>query len=213
MKKISDFIYIFELFPRDYRPIAFINLINYKMKELLQTALDEKDKNLLFKIFDEWLISNDFEYNDSDLKSIVNYFVEENNLSELTSDYFSYLLKKQELSDITSKLDEIIISFFFKNKNFEMIISLVKDYDIFRDKILNELSMDALKLNDFYGAEENDNFIIFKIFIKALRNNESFAQLPEIVGSIYLNEITLTQNQIINELQKKDIQYKILDNI
>ena len=211
--KIDDFNCIFELFPMKYRTTKLMNLINKKMKELINSYSEVKNMDMLFKIFDEWLISNENQEIDIDL--IVKYFVEDNNLQEIASGYFSYLIKNKKNESITFKLKEIIIPFFLQHNrdnlnNSETIISLIKDCEKFRDYILSLLDNRVLKSEDFYDIEENDNFNLFKLFIESCKNMLSE---DEINSGLYYMEGIIIQNNITNDLQKKDILYNKINKI
>ena len=213
--KIKDIDCIFELFPMKYRTTKFLKILNKKMKELINniTSSEIKDKDILFKIFDEWLISND--NREIDIKSIVTYFVDDDNLNEFTSGYFSYLIKNKKKESITFKLKEIIIPFFLQHNRDELdssetIISLILDCDQFRDYILAQLDDRVLKYEDFYDTNENDNFTLFKLFIESCKNMLSE---EEISSGLYYMEGIIIQNNITNELKQKDILYNKLNKI
>ena len=94
IKKVKDFKSIFDIFPIENIDQSFTFLINGKMRDLIYTVLDEKEKNynFLFEIFDDWFICNDQNY--LDLNFVIN-LMEMNYI--LTSKYYFHLLENKKM--------------------------------------------------------------------------------------------------------------------
>jgi hypothetical protein len=95
----------------------------------------------------------------------------------ITSKYFFYLIKNQNLKTIFGKLKDLIIEFFvdqFKDKtnkgqNAESVISLLilcTDNN-FRVSLLNKMNKMIMKEEEFYSKEENENFLNY--FLKNVK--------------------------------------------
>ena len=211
VKKVRDFKSLFDIFPIKSIDREFTLLINGKFQDIILTALDDKFE-VLFEIFDNWLIIND--YNKLDLgwvteKLEINY--------DLTSKYFFYLLKNKNMNLITEKIKNLIINFFLKqNKegvnNAESLISLllIAPNNNFLLFFLNQLNNQIMTEKDFYQKEETKSFVLFKLFFEKcndlLKNNA-------IAGGVYLLQTVLIKNKIFNDLQNCDVQYNIINSL
>ena len=189
-------------------------LINGKIEELIFTVLDEKEENydLLFEIFDDWILLNDNNGLDLDFctKQLeLNY--------NLTSKYYFYLLKSKKMKYIGMKIKNIIINFFLEqnrvgNNNAESLISLLlvssdSDFCLY---VLNQFNDKILTENDFYQKEENQNFLLFKLFFEKC---SELIQNREIRQGIYLYESIEIKEKIYNDLKNNNVRYEIINNL
>ena len=175
IEKIIDIKSIFDIFPIKFIDREFTLQINNRLTKVLYLILEEKEENynLIFDIFDKIFIIN--EYANLDLTYIFNLIASLNYV--ITSKYFFYLIKNQNLKTIFGKLKDLIIEFFvdqFKDKtnkgqNAESVISLLilcTDNN-FRVSLLNKMNKMIMKEEEFYSKEENENFLNY--FLKNVK--------------------------------------------
>ena len=152
MKKVKDFKSIFDIFPIKYFDQDFTLLINGKIRDLINTTLNvkEKDYEIFFEIYDCWLIINS--YNNLKLNWVIN-LIELN--VHLASKYYFHLLKSNKMKQILMFIRDFIMGFFLHynryNNNAESLISLLllcdKELCIY---FLNELNNKIMEEKDFY---------------------------------------------------------------
>ena len=214
MNKIRDFNSIFEIFPLEYFDKDFTFLINGKIQKLIYTVLDENEKNfeLIFNIFDNWLICNN--NNNLDFNFVIN-LIEIN--YDLTSKYYFHVLKSQKMKVVAMKIRNFIINFFIvQNKegksNAESLISLLllspnSDFCLY---FLNQLNNKILTEEEFYQKEETENFLLLKLFFQKcneLINNK------DISDGRYLRESLSIRNKISNNLFNSRVKYDVINNL
>ena len=212
MKKFKDLKIIFELFPKTAINKKFVKQINDKIQNIIFKALDEKKEEIVFSIFDNWLIVND--YNSNDLNEITK-FIEMN--YDLTSKYYKNLLENQKMSYVLEKIKKSISNFIInqyndKKLNANSIISMLlisKDKKII-SHFLNELEKNILTENDFYQKEENLNYQLFKLFL------EKCSQLiknKDLYDGQYLIKTIEIQSKIHNDIISNNVEYEKINNI
>ena len=214
MKKLEDINSIFMIFPIKFIDKDFTLLLNEKIGKIKNTILEKKDKDydLYFYIFDNCLFCND--NNNLDLNVVVDLLTIN---YDITSKYYFYLLKNEEMKSIVMKIIVIIFKFFLlKNKedkaNAEVLISLLllshnKRLDLY---FLNQLDKRILTEEDFYEKEENSNFILFKLFFEKcdkLIKNVEISEGKYLLGSI------LIKNKILTDLKENRIKYSIINKL
>ena len=214
MRKFKDFNSIFEIFPIKYFDYNFTLLINGKIGDLIYSILEEKEEvyDLLFKIIDNWFVCN--EYNNLDL-NYVSDLIELN--YDFTSKYYFHILKNKKMQFIAMKIKNNIIRFFLKqnkegNNNAESLISLLllAPDDQFCLYFLNQLDQKILKEEDFYQKEENQNYLLFKLFFERCME---LIKKPEINQGKYLSESIIMKNKIYNDLKNNEVRYDIFNNL
>ena len=218
IEKIIDIKSIFDIFPIKFIDREFTLQINNRLTKVLYLILEEKEENynLIFDIFDKIFIIN--EYANLDLTYIFNLIASLNYV--ITSKYFFYLIKNQNLKTIFGKLKDLIIEFFvdqFKDKtnkgqNAESVISLLilcTDNN-FRVSLLNKMNKMIMKEEEFYSKEENENYLFFKLFFEKCKD---LLKINEISTGIYLDESMLIKSKISTDLSENKIKYDITYNL
>jgi len=212
MKKIKDFIGFFEIFPIKIFNQDFTFLINGKIEQIIFTALNEKENiyDSLFSIFDNWLICN--EYNGLDLNYITNILAK---IKKFTSKYYFYLLKNQNMTFIANKIKNNIMNFFLwqegeGNDTAETLISLLllshgSDLCLY---FLNQLNNKILTEKDFYQKDENQKFLLFKLFFEKCGE---LIQNPAISQGYYLEQSLKIKIKISNDLISSNVRYDMMD--
>ena len=218
IEKIIDIKSIFDIFPIKFIDREFTLQINNRLTKVLYLILEEKEENynLIFDIFDKIFIIN--EYANLDLTYIFNLIASLNYV--ITSKYFFYLIKNQNLKTIFGKLKDLIIEFFvdqFKDKtnkgqNAESVISLLilcTDNN-FRVSLLNKMNKMIMKEEEFYSKEEKENYLFFKLFFEKCKD---LIKINEISTGIYLDESMLIKSKISTDLSENKIKYDITYNL
>ena len=214
MQKIRDFESFFDIFHIDSIDKNFTFLINGKIDKLRYTVLDEKEENYeyLFDIFDKWIICN--EKNRLDLNYVTDILKINYNF---TSKYYFYLLKNVKMKYIVMIIQNNIISFFLEqnregNNNAESLISLLiyaPDYN-FCLYALDQLNNKIMKEKDFYTKEENQKFLLFKLFFEKCGE---LIQNPQIAQGKYLYESLRIKYKIYNDLNNNTVRYDIINGL
>ena len=216
MKKLRDFKSIFDIFPIKAFDIEFTFLINGKINEFFNLGINEKEQNyeIIFKILDKWIIVN------NKLRLQMNYIIETIEINhDLTSKYYFYLLKTQEMQYYATLFKDSILKFFLNqnlnrrgNNSAESLISLllIAPNNEFLVFFLNKLEKQILTEQEFYQRDETYNFLLFKLFYEKcsdlIKNNE-------ISNSKYLYNTVLIKNKIYNDLQNNQVPYNIVKDL
>ena len=210
MKKISDFIFIFEFFSIENIDKEFVYIINDKLELLIDKAKFEQDEKLIYSVLNNWIIINCI--NNINISNILIRFD-----NKLKSNYFSILIKNKDMEKYIIQFKDIIVPFVLnnnksKNGNAETIIYLLLNFDNneLRCDILSELSDRDLKNKDFYCIGENDDFLLYKLFFEKCQH---LFNLPEINTSTYFLKITSIRSKLENDLKNKDVEYNIIKKI
>lgn len=208
MKKFRHFKSIFELFPLKNINKKFTNYINEKMGVLIYTALDEdKNEKLIFSLFDNWLIINEYNLMDLNLmteKIEMNY--------DLTVKYYRNLLENPKMSFILEKIKRNLSNFFLKQYNDRKLNadSIISMLLISKDKKITSYFLDVLEKyilteNDFYQKEENLNYQLFKLFLEKCT---LLIKNKELYEGQYLIQTIKIQSKIHDQLLNKNVEYE-----
>lgn len=224
MKKVLDFLSIFDLFPLDKIETNFVLLINAKINEIRYTTLEEKEENLkkVFKIFE-----NIFRLNCSNKDLNFNFPIKVVQINfNFASKFYFYLLGQKDLFDSIMESKDSIIDYFIeqtrkKSENAESLISLLqlspdKKFSII---LLNKMNYIIMNEDDFYQIEENDKFHFFELFLERIENlnkNEFVSEGDYLIKSLEIKTkllymiykiIKFLSIELINYLEQTMIQY------
>ncbi len=216
IKIVNDMESIFEIFPNLYIKVRLLLYINNKFKELLN-LINENNCNISYSVIDQWLTVNYYAGEIlTDLGEIVNELNELNKFNQFTFKYYLYLLKKDNMKPIFEKIKNYIISFLIDQNNTGIIdekslITLLRESpdDDFRVNFVKKIDQKILKEADFYTKEETPNFEFFRLFLSNVNKNleEKFR------GCAYVEDSTIIQTKIIDDLKNKNVQYEKIKNL
>ena len=154
-------------------------------------------------IIDKWITFNANDPKMDKLKEVIEAL---NKLNQFSSDYYQYLIRKEDIKNIVGKINEFIIPF-LKDQNIkgffndQDLISILKDSsnDDFVIKFVKSIDEKILKEDDFYAQKENKNFKFFKLFLE----NYDEKMEEKLKECKYTIASTETQTKILDDLKTR----------
>ena len=212
IQSFNDIESIFEIFPSGYITGLLLDYINRHLKELLK-SIDKKNCNISYSVIDKWLTFNFYDDIFGDLDGVIKALNEFNNF---TTNYYLYLMKKDDMKTIFDKIRYHIISFFIEHNqsglvNEEVLITLLKEApnENFTKDFVKNIDTKILKETDFYTKNVTPNFEFFKRFFEIINKDLE----EKLKGYSYIEESTITKTKIIDDLKNQNVQYEKINGL